>query len=122
DDDDVAVHFQSDDRDSVDRKTVDQVLNEALRLERRREVRAEQERAAADAGGAKETAASGLEAAHDRCSPAAFLIASRIRGYVPQRQMLPRMASSISLSVSCLFSFFTSSSSAAALMIWPGWQ
>ncbi len=49
---------------------------------------------------------------------AACLIAARIRVYVPQRQMLPSMASSIWASVG----FGLRRSSAAADMIWPAWQ
>src|SRR2546425_1268444 len=49
---------------------------------------------------------------------AARWIAWRIRGYVPQRQIFPVMASSMSLSVGFAFS----ASKTAALMIWPDWQ
>lgn len=45
-------------------------------------------------------------------------MAARMRGYVPQRQMFPDMASSISVSVGLEFS----ASSTAALMICPDWQ
>src|SRR5262249_52336518 len=49
---------------------------------------------------------------------AACLIASRTRTYVPQRQMLPDIASSISESVGRGLL----ASSAEADMIWPDWQ
>src|SRR5215472_3454471 len=54
------------------------------------------------------------------CPPdcAACLIASRMRRYVPQRQMLPDIASSSSESVGCGLL----ASSAEADMIWPDWQ
>src|SRR5499427_11169866 len=55
---------------------------------------------------------------HTFLSPAAFLIAARIRGYVPQRQMLPAMAPSISTSLGLALP----ASSALADMIWPDWQ
>src|SRR5258705_258481 len=45
-------------------------------------------------------------------------MALRIRWYVPQRQMFPLMASSMSASVG--LAFFASS--ATADMIWPDWQ
>ena len=51
-------------------------------------------------------------------SPAACLIAARMRPYVPQRQMLPVIASSMSASVG--LGFFLSS--AVADMICPAWQ
>ena len=51
-------------------------------------------------------------------SPAACLIAARIRPYVPQRQMLPFIAVSISASVGLGFCL----SSAVADMICPDWQ
>src|ERR1019366_4056947 len=51
-------------------------------------------------------------------TPAASLIACRIRWYVPQRHRLPSMAASISWSVGFGFCF----SNAAACMIWPLWQ
>ena len=50
--------------------------------------------------------------------PAASLMAARIRGYVPHRQMFPAMAASMSASLGALFSVRR----AAALMIWPDWQ
>src|SRR5262249_42032908 len=49
---------------------------------------------------------------------AAFLIALRMRTYVPQRQMLPAIAASMSASSGDGFD----ASSAAADMIWPDWQ
>jgi hypothetical protein len=45
-------------------------------------------------------------------------MAARIRGYVPQRQMLPAIAPSMSASVGLGFT----SSKAMALMICPDWQ
>src|SRR5688500_5711517 len=45
-------------------------------------------------------------------------MAARMRGYVPQRQMLPSIAPSMSASVSLGFP----ASSAQALMIGPDWQ
>ena len=51
-------------------------------------------------------------------TPAACLIACRMRWYVPQRQMLPCIAESISASVGLGLVF----SRAAACMIWPVWQ
>src|SRR5438270_10319931 len=51
------------------------------------------------------------------CWPAACLIAARMRVYVPQRQMLPAIASSMSASVGRGFCL----SSAVAVMIWPPW-
>src|ERR1039457_6614231 len=51
-------------------------------------------------------------------TPAAVLMAARIRVYVPQRQMLPSIALSICVSVG-LGVFL---SRAAACMIWPLWQ
>jgi hypothetical protein len=45
-------------------------------------------------------------------------IAARMREYVPQRQMLPAIASSMSASVGC----GVRASRAAALMICPAWQ
>ena len=59
---------------------------------------------------ARHTAASAI--------PAARLMAARIRGYVPQRQMLPAMALSMSESVG----FALDASSALADMICPDWQ
>jgi hypothetical protein len=56
--------------------------------------------------------------AHCHALSAARRIAARMRGYVPQRQIFPLMASSISLSVSLRVSF----KSDAACMIWPVWQ
>jgi hypothetical protein len=50
--------------------------------------------------------------------PAACLMAARIRPYVPQRQMLPDMALSMSASVGS----GVLASSADADMIWPDWQ
>jgi hypothetical protein len=50
--------------------------------------------------------------------PAALWIAARMRWYVPQRQMLPAMAASMSASVGC----GVRASSAAADMSWPAWQ
>src|SRR5688572_3421732 len=50
--------------------------------------------------------------------PAALWMAARIRGYVPQRQMLPCMAWSMSASVG----FGFARSNAVAAMIWPAWQ
>src|SRR5262245_33000772 len=55
---------------------------------------------------------------HTSLSPAAFLIAARIRGYVPQRQMLPDIAVSISPSLGLALV----ASSALADMIWADWQ
>ena len=55
---------------------------------------------------------------HGLLHPRGVLMAARIRVYVPQRQMLPSMALSIWLSVG--LGVFCSS--AAACMIWPGWQ
>ena len=49
---------------------------------------------------------------------AARLIASRMLTYVPQRQMLPAMASSMSASSGAAYC----ASSAAAVMICPDWQ
>src|SRR6267154_475397 len=49
---------------------------------------------------------------------AARWMARRMREYVPQRQIFPDIASSISLSVGLAFSFRR----IAALMIWPDWQ
>ena len=68
----------------------------------------------------KEFAAIDLLRAHALFSrpAAACLIAARIRGYVPQRQMLPVIA--VSMSASFGFAFFASS--AAAAMICPDWQ
>ncbi len=51
-------------------------------------------------------------------SPAACLMAARMRPYVPQRQMLPVMAASMSASVGLGFCL----SSAVAAMICPAWQ
>src|SRR5215470_15121645 len=55
---------------------------------------------------------------HTSISRAAFLIAARIRGYVPQRQMFPAIALSISTSLGLVLA----ASSALADMIWPDWQ
>src|SRR5688572_12989382 len=55
------------------------------------------------------------------CPPtccAASLMAPRMRSYVPQRQMLPLMTLSISLSVGAALP----ASSAAADISWPDWQ
>ena len=49
---------------------------------------------------------------------AACLMAARMRPYVPQRQILPDIAASISASLG--FAFFATS--ADADMIWPDWQ
>src|SRR5215467_12016817 len=49
---------------------------------------------------------------------AASLIAVRMRTYVPQRQMFPAIASSMSLSLGVFFVF----SSAVAASTWPDWQ
>ena len=51
-------------------------------------------------------------------TPAAFLMAARMRGYVPQRQMLPSIAATICSREG--LGFFCSS--AAAVMSWPDWQ
>jgi hypothetical protein len=51
-------------------------------------------------------------------TPAAFLIAARIRTYVPQRHRLPAIDASMSASVGR----GVAASSAAAVMIWPAWQ
>ena len=53
-----------------------------------------------------------------RASVAARWMAARIRWYVPQRQMFPAMAASISSSVGFVFW----ARSAAADMSWPDWQ
>src|SRR5262249_16106531 len=50
--------------------------------------------------------------------PDARLMASRIRTYVPQRQIFPAMAALISLSLGC----GVAANSAAADMICPDWQ
>src|SRR5215510_11922812 len=55
---------------------------------------------------------------HAPLMPAAFLMAARIRGYVPQRQMFPDMA----LSMSASLGLALAASSALADMIWPDWQ
>src|SRR5437660_4734864 len=70
-----------------------------------------------DASGQESATADILNSAH-AISPAAALIAVRIRWYVPQRQMFPDMDSSISWSVG----FFLLFNSAAACMICPTWQ
>ena len=49
---------------------------------------------------------------------AAVLMAARMREYVPQRQILPDMAASMSASDG----LGLEASSALALMIWPDWQ
>ena len=49
---------------------------------------------------------------------AAWCMALRIRGYVPQRQMFPAIAASMSASVGLGVAL----SSATALMTWPDWQ
>src|SRR5207245_9477448 len=56
--------------------------------------------------------------AHAPAGFAACLMAARMRVYVPQRQMLPAMAPSMSASVGCGLR----ASSAAADMIWPDRQ
>src|SRR6185312_11033164 len=75
---------------------------------------------AAGGGARLEELAAGriLELGHDQAPFAALWIAARMRGYVPQRQMLPAMALSISASVGLGFSV----RSAVADMIWPDWQ
>src|ERR1700730_12394572 len=70
-----------------------------------------------DASRQKSAPADILNSAH-AISPAAALIAARIRWYVPQRQMFPAMVSSISASVG----FFLLFKKAAACIIWPTWQ
>src|SRR5207247_9477889 len=62
-------------------------------------------------------AADVLNGVHD-FTPAASLMAARIRLYVPHRQMLPPITASICASVG--FGFFASSE--AACMICPAWQ
>ena len=65
----------------------------------------------------KATAGDNSNAVH-ALTPAACLMALRIRWYVPQRQILPCINSSISRSVG--FGFCCKS--ATACIIWPAWQ
>src|SRR5262249_50997007 len=87
--------------------------------QRAREIDAEHETGDALESGA--TGEASVDVGHLGQAPsvrAASLMAARMRTYVAQRQMLPFMAWSMSVSVGR----FTSFRSVTALMTWPDWQ
>ncbi len=101
-DDDRDGVVGPDAHEGVEREVPDLLIH-LLTGRERRQVQAEDQPAAGEQAGAEEVAAADVDDVCHFATPfaaraAAAWIALRIRGYVPQRQMLPAMASSMSAS------------------------